>query len=91
MFGDAGDDFLSGGTARDQLFGGPGNDTLNAVEPVGALSEGVVDCGPGVDVAYADRRDLRATRFVNCETVTPGSPPGTSDPAGVQHIGGPGS
>ena len=52
------------------------------------LSEGVIDCGPGEDVVYADRRDLRATDFRNCETVTPGTAPDDGDPnRGVKRIG----
>jgi len=88
LYGDEGDDYLQGGSARDQIYAGPGDDTVNAVEPVGALSEGVIDCGPGTDTVHVDRRDLRATRFSGCETIVADTTPPPIDPArGLQRIG----
>ena len=61
-------------------------------DPTSPPSERLVDCGPGADVVYADRRDLRATRFRDCEVVTPGVAPDEGDPdRGVLRIGGAGS
>ena len=80
MRGGPGDDYLVGWSGRDVIKGGPGNDTINAVEPYHPLSEGLVACGPGHDVVFIDRRDARATRFRDCEVVTPGQPPPPIDP-----------
>jgi RTX calcium-binding nonapeptide repeat (4 copies) len=57
--GGAGDDRLVGGPGRDILLGGPGRDVVIAADG----TRDVVDCGPGLDVAVADRED----RVVGCE------------------------
>jgi Ca2+-binding RTX toxin-like protein len=61
LFGGAGRDVLDGGPGLDRLYGGPGNDVLKARDG----QRDVVDCGPGRDVAYVDRRD----RTSGCERV----------------------
>ena len=61
IFGGRGVDRLDGGAGLDRLYGGPGNDILKARDGQGD----VVDCGPGRDRAYVDRRD----RVSGCETV----------------------
>jgi Ca2+-binding RTX toxin-like protein len=70
LSGDAGDDLLVGGPGKDRLsagrghnrlLGGLGNDRLNAVN--GTVDR--INCGPGVDVLRADRKD----RVRGCEHV----------------------
>ena len=61
-----GGDFIIGHEGDDKLYGGRGNDIINAVDSAGAGPSGIdfVDCGPGGDdVAYADAADT----VVNCE------------------------
>ena len=79
LYGEAGDDELEGGRGRDLLSGGPGNDQLNGGYDRDRLDGGAgndtliargggsdqLDCGPGRDVAIADRTD----RLRGCETV----------------------
>ena len=36
------------------------------------LSEAVIDCGEGDDTVIADRRDLRVTNFIDCESIIAG-------------------
>jgi Ca2+-binding RTX toxin-like protein len=61
LAGGAGDDRLAGGPGRNRLLGGSGNDRLRAAN--GSFDR--VDCGPGRDVARADRVD----RVRGCERV----------------------
>jgi hypothetical protein len=61
LFGGIGSDVLDGGTGRDRLYGGPGKDTLRARDG----QRDVVDCGPGLDMAYVDRLD----RVSACERI----------------------
>ena len=78
----------SAGAGATSSRAGPGNDTINAVEPYQPLSEALIACGPGHDTVFIDRRDARATRFRDCEVVTPGQPPPPVDPnRGSQSIG----
>jgi Tol biopolymer transport system component len=70
--GDPGNDRLSGGPGNDFLAGGPGNDRLDPGPGSDTVSGGAgadtvlardgsrdrIDCGPGRDVAYVDRRDV---------------------------------
>jgi Ca2+-binding RTX toxin-like protein len=44
---------LVGGSARDTVFAGPGNDVVHARD--GARD--VIVCGAGADLVYADRAD----------------------------------
>jgi hypothetical protein len=60
-----GHDLLIGGLGRDTLSGGGGQDTLQARDG----RRDVVDCGPGRDIANADRVDAVAK---NCEVVKRG-------------------
>ncbi len=53
------------------------------------LSEAIVDCGEGDDTVIADRRDLRVTKFIGCETILAGVAV-VDALRGVQRIGGPG-
>jgi Ca2+-binding RTX toxin-like protein len=60
--GGRGDDGLSGGDGHDELYGGYGADRLKAGPGNDALyaydgTRDVVDCGPGIDEAEADRYD----------------------------------
>ena len=59
LFGSDGRDVLDGGRGSDKLVGGPGNDRFYTRD--GRPDH--VECGPGRDVAYADRSD----HLVNCE------------------------
>jgi hypothetical protein len=59
--GGAGNDDLTGGAGADHLIGGDDDDTLRARD--GAAD--VVDCGAGVDTAYADSVD----QTIDCNTV----------------------
>jgi urease beta subunit len=59
LYGGAGNDTLIGGPGKDKLYGGTGNDTIRAVDG----ERDVIDCGPGRDTAYVDKRDL----IKNCE------------------------
>lgn len=71
--GGLGDDTVTGGSGGDLLDTGDGNDTVFAID--GIADD--VDCGNGIDVAYADAVD----RVFNCETrsstppTTPVTPP----------------
>ena len=60
--GGSGADRLTGGSGRDKLFGGAGNDTIR----VRGGDKDTVDCGPGRDLVFADRKDVVAG---NCEVV----------------------
>jgi Ca2+-binding RTX toxin-like protein len=53
LAGGAGDDRLVGGAGRNRLLGGSGNDRLRAAN--GSFDR--VNCGPGRDIARADRVD----------------------------------
>jgi Ca2+-binding RTX toxin-like protein len=80
---------IIGGSGRDRIKAGAGNDSIDAIDPYRPGSERAVDCGPGYDVVRADRRDLRRTRFRDCEQIVPGEPSAPADPSrGVQRIGG---
>jgi Ca2+-binding RTX toxin-like protein len=61
LAGGAGDDRLAAGPGRNRLLGGSGNDRLNAAN--GSFDR--VNCGPGRDIARADRVD----RVRGCERV----------------------
>jgi dipeptidyl aminopeptidase/acylaminoacyl peptidase len=54
LCGYGGDDGIRGGRGRDRLFGGDGHDRIDSRDGV----FDVVGCGPGLDTALADRRDL---------------------------------
>ena len=58
----AGDDVLCGGPGNDTIQGGDGNDRISEVD--GAVDR--IDCGPGVDVVFADGEDAIAA---SCEDV----------------------
>jgi Ca2+-binding RTX toxin-like protein len=53
---------LFGGSGRDRLYGGAGNDTINAAD--GWRDQ--IDCGSGRDRVTADRFDVVSP---NCESV----------------------
>ena len=46
------------------MFGGDGDDSVHAF---GGGKRDTIDCGPGNDVAFVDRRERRRTS--NCERV----------------------
>jgi hypothetical protein len=60
VFGDTGADLVIGGPGRDRLVGGRGADRIRARDG----QPDAINCGPGRDRAFADRRD-RVSR--NCE------------------------
>lgn len=66
MFGDEGDDELSGGDGNDAMranegndrfFGNEGDDFIDAADGESPGSRDTVDCGPGDDSAIANRND----------------------------------
>jgi Ca2+-binding RTX toxin-like protein len=59
--GGDGNDVLSGGPGQDDISGGAGDDTIHAADG----DRDRVDCGPGSDTAFVDKRD----QVTNCETV----------------------
>lgn len=73
LFGDNGSDRVMGGPgADDALFGGDGNDILDSFDQ---QRDRVVDCGPGRDIAYVDRKDRRGKIIEDCEQITRGAAP----------------
>jgi Ca2+-binding RTX toxin-like protein len=60
--GGAGNDSITGHYGRDRIYGGPGDDNINA----GDGTPDFVDCGPGNDRVYADRKK---DRLRGCEHV----------------------
>src|SRR3954454_3314114 len=66
--GGIGNDTLQGGVGADTLTGGGGADTIVSA---GDGEIDTVDCGSGVDIAYADADD----DVTHCETVVIGAPP----------------
>jgi Ca2+-binding RTX toxin-like protein len=60
--GEEGNDQLFGGLDQDVVAGGPGNDRIQAVG--GDIDR--IDCGDGIDVAFADVDDIVNP---NCESV----------------------
>ena len=62
LYGDEGNELLYGSTEPDRLYGGPGDDNINA----GDGTPDRIDCGPGNDRVYADRR---RDRLRGCERV----------------------
>ena len=66
------EDRLEGGDGNDFIIGGTGprlhlgrhratTSSTQSSRPA-SLSEGIVDCGPGNDTVYVDRRDVRAKK-----------------------------
>jgi len=77
IFGLAGDDIVNGGPGADRVWGGPGRDLLLARD----RTIDVLVCGPGRDVAVADRDDIvRGCENVRLPAPLQESPP---DPAPV--------
>lgn len=69
--GRGGGDVLVGGGGADTLIGGPGDDRVHGGDSPDAIwvrdgRRDTVDCGPGIDVVDADRRDVV---HPNCERV----------------------
>jgi Ca2+-binding RTX toxin-like protein len=62
--GDDGNDRVRGTDAEDRLNGGKGHDVLNSRDH----AEDLLDCGPGLDLAFIDRRDF----LRNCNIVIGG-------------------
>lgn len=71
--GRGGNDRIDGKGGRDTLLGGAGNDTVIAAD--GAVD--TIDCGPGRDIATADRNDkvTRCERVVRPAARTPAAKP----------------
>ncbi len=61
IFGGAGDDTMNGSKGKDTYSGGPGNDFIVSIDGVAET----VDCGPGYDRVYADKKD----RLHGCERI----------------------
>jgi Tol biopolymer transport system component len=71
LFGRAGDDLLIGRGGSDLIVGGPGRDRILAGDQLDTVyardgRRDVIDCGAGIDTAYADRVDSVAR---TCERV----------------------
>jgi RTX calcium-binding nonapeptide repeat (4 copies) len=95
-----GDDFVIGGAGKDSLFGGPGNDILSDGLGKNAYSAGPgddtisarqsigekVNCGPGVDIAYVDKKD----KTTGCEQMLEAAPPALAWPDNLDEVEGPG-
>jgi Ca2+-binding RTX toxin-like protein len=64
--GGSGVDDVTGGPGRDSLYGGDDNDILDSAD---GLRDNAVSCGPGRDIAFVDRPDIRGDRVRNCEEV----------------------
>jgi len=67
LFGQAGNDFLASGGGVDILRGGPGDDTINAVDVPEARGADRVICDEGFDRATVDLLDT--IPFADCESV----------------------
>ena len=52
--GGEGDDRITGGRGRDEIYGENGDDVIDVRDDAGDT----VDCGPGLDRVRADRRDV---------------------------------
>jgi hypothetical protein len=70
LTGGAANDTLIGDDAENSIFGGPGDDTIDGGagnDNIDARDQGpdTVDCGPGLDIVYADAQDSLS----NCEDV----------------------
>ena len=64
--GGPGADDVTGGGGRDRMYGNDDNDILDSVD---GLRDYVVDCGPGRDIAFVDRPDIRGKIISDCEEV----------------------
>jgi Ca2+-binding RTX toxin-like protein len=62
--GEDGDDIIRGTDSQDRINGGKGEDIVNSVDK----AEDLLDCGPGFDLAFVDRRDF----LRNCNVVLGG-------------------
>jgi Ca2+-binding RTX toxin-like protein len=60
--GDQGNDRITGAPGRDTIFGGTGDDTIYARDSY----RDSINCGPGLDIVYADKLDRVAK---DCERV----------------------
>jgi Ca2+-binding RTX toxin-like protein len=73
--GNSGADHVSGGPGADDVTGGPGRDSLygnddnDILDSADGLRDNAVSCGPGRDIAFVDRPDIRGDRVRNCEEV----------------------
>ena len=79
--GDAGNDTVTGGGGSDRLYGAAGDDTIRARDGV---SDGLITCGAGKDVAFIDKNDPNP---IDCEKVDRGeapTPPQELSPTGVR-------
>ena len=62
IHGGRGNDFLLGESGADRLSGGPGNDSIDALDG----RRDTIACGPGVDAVLADARDVIG---IDCDRV----------------------
>ena len=74
--GGPGADDVTGSGGRDRLFGNSDNDVLDSADN---LRDDVVDCGPGRDIAFVDRKDKKARIVSDCEEVHRVSAPITAE------------
>jgi hypothetical protein len=74
VYGDDGDDLVDSGAPfdalGDALYGGAGNDVMDAYQRPAVTD--VVICGPGTDIVYTDGADIISS---NCETAVLGPSP----------------
>ena len=68
-----GDDEIDGGEGRDRLYGGPGDDVIDAQDrrSVGRAGRDEIFCGPGRDEVLMNANDGEKPR--DCEMATVGS------------------
>ena len=79
-------DTISGGPDPDVLMGGDGDDTINSAD---GFTDTSIDCGAGTDTLNRDPASIDPDAvIVNCETVSPVTPP--PDPGGGDGGGGEG-
>lgn len=72
VLGGPGADDVTGGNGADGMFGGDGNDIIDSFDQTKDLE---VDCGPGRDIAYVDRKDRRGKIIEDCEQIIRGDAP----------------
>ncbi len=72
VLGGPGADDVTGGNGADGMAGGDGNDIVDSFDQTKDL---YVDCGPGRDIAYVDRKDRRGKIIEDCEQIIRGAAP----------------
>src|SRR5947208_10702529 len=81
VYGGDGNDVIWVGAGADVQYGGPGNDVLHAL--ANDNERDVLDCGPGLDVAYIVQHD--ALTLHGCEKIIPLTRAEAAEPAPALH------